>query len=221
MKDLQVNNIPSENQNARSYFEHGNKGLKILFVGNSITKHAPKPQVGWTNDCGMAASCLEKDYVHVTFNKIQEIQPDSSFAILQVADFERNFETMDIEKEYKKAVDYKPDIILMFFGANVRKTYAEETDRPMDFGVAYEKLRNLLNSHGTAKIFHCEGFYIRNLGLLDKEKRQVAEKYNDTFIELGDIRTREDTHGRFNHPSDKGMQELADLFFSHIKPYIK
>ena len=28
---------------------------KILFVGNSITKHAPKADINWLNDCGMAA----------------------------------------------------------------------------------------------------------------------------------------------------------------------
>lgn len=37
---------------------------KILFVGNSITKHAPKADINWLNDCGMAASQTDKDYAY-------------------------------------------------------------------------------------------------------------------------------------------------------------
>ena len=33
-------------------------GRKMLFLGNSITLHSARPELGWTNRCGMAASCL-------------------------------------------------------------------------------------------------------------------------------------------------------------------
>lgn len=220
MKDLQENIVPSENQNIGDYFpQGGGNGIKVLFVGNSITKHAPKPQIGWTNNCGMAASCLEKDYVHLTAAKIKELDPNMSFSILQVANFERQFPTKDIYADYKTAIDYKADIIIMFFGANVSKDYDKEENPAVKFGDKYEELRNALNSHGTAAVFHSEGFYIRPV--LNAEKKAVAERLGDTYIELGDIITREDTHGRYNHPSDKGMQEIADLFFKTIEPTLK
>ena len=64
-----------------------------------------------------------------------------------------------------------------------------------------------------------QGFYIRPV--LNAEKKAVAERLGDVYIELGDIVTREDTHGKFNHPGDKGMQEISDLFFKTIEPDLK
>ena len=37
----------------------------ILILGNSITKHAPRPQVGWYGNWGMAASVQSKDFSHI------------------------------------------------------------------------------------------------------------------------------------------------------------
>lgn len=220
MKDLQENIVPAAGQNSGCYFPcREGKGIRVLFVGNSITKHAPRPSIGWTRDCGMAASALEKDYVHLTAEKIRQYDEDMSFSILQVAEFERAFEEFDICENYKQAIDYKADVIVMFFGANVLKTYDEQECPEVTFGARYEELRNALNTHKTASVFHGAGFYIRPV--LDAEKKAAAEKLGDTFIELGDIVTREDTHGMFNHPSDKGMQEISDTFWAAMEPTIK
>lgn len=220
MTDLQINNVPSENQNSRDYFYlGGGNGIRVLFVGNSITRHEPKPEIGWMRECGMAASETSKDYVHLTASKIAKLDPEMSFSILQVAEFERNFESKDILRDYKEAIDYKANIIIMFFGANVSKEYDKLDSPKVRFGDRYAALRNALCSQSTTEIFHVEGFYVRPV--LNAEKRDVALNCGDTYIELGDIVTREDTHGSFNHPGDKGMSEISDKIFEFIEPAVK
>lgn len=210
MKDLQENIVSSKNQNSGNFYPHEGTGLRIMFAGNSVTKHAPKPDIGWERDCGMAASCLEKDYVHLTMKKIREYDPDAAFAIAQVADYERGYMNGALE-QYANAAEFKPDILVMFFGANVPKEYVNDTE---GFAMAYEAFRNLVSTAQT-KVYTIEGFYIKPA--LDAGKKIVCEKYGDAYIELGETRTRSETHGLYNHPNDLGMEEISDKLFAAIK----
>ena len=47
MDRFQENIVPAESQNSGCYFEvTAGEGLRVLFVGNSITKHGIKPDIG-------------------------------------------------------------------------------------------------------------------------------------------------------------------------------
>lgn len=219
MKDFQKNIISAENQNKKFYYEvaKGN-GIRVLFVGNSITKHSPKPEVGWNNNCGMAASSVDKDYVHILTSKIREYHTNAAVSILQVARYEMDFEHIDEIPGFFEAAEFKPDIVTMFFGANVNKAYDTAENHTKTFGKAVEDLRNLLDSGNTFFLIS-QGFYIRPV--LDAEKEAVAKKYGDAFVNMEDIRQREDTHGQFNHPGDVGMQAIADRFWEVLEPVVK
>ena len=224
MNKYQENVISSVNQNEKDEYVYRAKGskIRILFVGNSITLHGKMPDVGWNFDCGMAASEPDKDYVHLVVKKIREkYDPNVTFGILQVANYERTFMETTPEEMFKErsTADLRADIVIMFFGANVPKTYDEMEDKPKTFGQAYEDLRNYLKIDGVNTVYHSMGFYIRPV--LDAEKKAVAEKYGETFIDITDIRERDDTHGRFNHPGDVGMAAIADRFFEAIEPRVK
>ena len=145
MKDFQENIVPAFNQNKGNVFMYENDAakLKILFVGNSITKHSPKADIGWYNDCGMAASSVEKDYVHLLVKKVMQYDPNVSYGIAQVAQSERTFFEKSASDDYQAAADYNADIVIMFFGANVSKEYKEMENPPKTFGEAYEDMRNL------------------------------------------------------------------------------
>ena len=49
----------------------------------------------------------------------------------------------------------------------------------------------------------------------------MAKKRGDVFVNMEDIRTRADAHGRYNHPGDLGMQLIADRFRHHIEPRLR
>lgn len=221
MRNYQENIVPALGQNSANVFIYKNdkSKLKILFVGNSIAKHAPKPSIGWNRDCGMAASSAECDYVHLIVKKIMEkYDKNVSYGIAQAAQYARTFTECGPECDYSEAKAFGADIILMFYGANVPKTYDEDENPKKTFGEAYEEMRNYLVKEGT-QVFHSQGFYIREK--LDAEKLAVAEKYGDVFINIDDIRRLPESHGLFNHPGDEGMAMLADRFFAAIEDTVK
>lgn len=220
MNDLQKNDVPATNQVKQNVFIHENSGIRILFAGNSITKHSPRPAMGWDNDCGMAASDINHDYVHLLLAKIREYDKNVAWAIAQVGGYEANLLNGALPSDsHTDAANFGADIIIMFYGANTPKEYDTMKNPPRTFGSAYEEMRNFLDKSKKASFFHLQGFYIREG--LEKEKEAICEKYGDTWVSLGDIGTRADTHGQFNHPSDLGMQIIADKLWKKLQPKIK
>ncbi len=218
IQEMQENIIPATGQNAQDIFDfdESKAGIRILFVGNSISLHAPKPEVGWTNNCGMAASDIDHDYIHVLMAKIRKLDPNAGFSICQVAGLEREYDNPAALDRYRSAADYDPDITIMFFGANVPQEKCDgDPEQVKIFADMYRRCRDVMH-HDRAAVFHSQGFYIRPV--LDEAKKAVCEACGDTWMSLEHINKREDTHGMFNHPNDQGMQEIADTFYEAIEP---
>ncbi len=215
--------MPALGQNAKNQtaFDETKKGPRLLFVGNSITLHGPRPQIGWTNDWGMAASARDKDYVHILQRKILAARSDAQCCLLQVADtFERSFYKPDWScMQFEWAKKFKPDVIVFFLGANVPSDYdAGKLKSPRTFGVALDEFLTYLDSEGKALALVSQGFYVRPK--LDAEKEALAQKPGRVFVKIDDIRSRADAHGRYNHPGDLGMQLIADRFWEHMEKRI-
>ncbi len=49
-----------------------------------------------------------------------------------------------------------PDIVVMFYGANVCKDYDTMENPKRTFGESFEEMRNLLSNGGKAKVFISE-----------------------------------------------------------------
>ena len=117
MKQIEKNNVSAKNQLKKksyvTFIQKEGKGKKVMFVGNSITKHGVLPEIGWHWDWGMAASALENDYVHLLVDKMNMIEPDASFCLCQVANWERQYKNgTEVLEEYRSARDFKADVIV-------------------------------------------------------------------------------------------------------------
>ncbi|MGN0848034.1 MAG: SGNH/GDSL hydrolase family protein [Kiritimatiellia bacterium] len=223
--DFQANPVPAIGQNAQNQtaFDVGKKGPRVLFVGNSITLHGPRPQIGWTDNWGMAASARDKDYVHQLQAKIAAAQPEAQCCLLQVAGtIERAFYNADWDcgKNFTWARAFKPDVIVLFFGANVPGDYDNgKMKAARSFGSALDAFLDYLDPEGKALVLISQGFYVRPK--LDAEKEAVAKRRGAVFVNIEDIRARADAHGRYNHPGDLGMQLIAERFWEKMADYVR
>lgn len=217
------NTVSSKNQVSVSgsiYFDERG-GKRILFLGNSITKHAPAEAIGWFNDWGMAASSEDKDYVHRTMAKVWEKSPQTSFMVAQIASWEREYWNENlIDEQYLAVVNFKADIIIMRAIENVRELEHEG----YTWEQGYKDLMDKLKKEDT-KIVLTNSFWQQN------EKNQIVEniakerKYKLVDVCIG-ADDRYTAKGFFQHagvaahPGDEGMEEIASRIFDGIKEYL-
>ena len=100
----------------------GGGDFKVLVYGNSIALHAPKPDIGWTNNWGMAASAPERDFAHLVVAGLEaKLGRKADFRIRNLAVLERNFTTnVATVAEIAADANWKPDYVVVAIGENVR-----------------------------------------------------------------------------------------------------
>ncbi|MBR5156575.1 MAG: hypothetical protein IKW59_02295 [Clostridia bacterium] len=225
MAQIDKNTVAADNQleeSKRISFEEDGNGIRVLFVGNSITRHAPKESIGWLYDWGMAASEKENDYVHVAKKEILNITPNAAFCVCQAADWEKNYRNGENELEqFVKARDFNADIIVMRLLENCEQ---KEFDAEI-FEEEYGKLINFFNKKQTAKVIISSSFWKR---VGDDTLESIAQRNNMDFVYLGDL--GEDANMRADglfehegvaaHPGDVGMYTIAMRLFEKIKKYL-
>lgn len=216
MEQTYKNTVSSENQLKNSdkvtFGGSGGSALKVLFVGNSITRHGISPGIGWHRDCGMAASSEENDYVHILKKRILEKYPDARFCISQVADWERTYAEPDKNLEmYKDARDFGADIIIMRI---IENCPVKDFDAQA-FYRGYLALIDYFNASGNARVILTTGFW-RHPG--DSEIRRAGKERGYPVVELGHLGDDDsmkatglfEHQGVASHPGDKGMLAIAD-----------
>lgn len=188
--------------------------MKILFAGNSMTLHPPKPEIGWYGNYGMAASCAENDYAHKLAALIEESGKKPECMIRSIVDFERNPESYDIS-EMKEMRDFSPDIIIIHIVENTPK------DKLTEFGEAYKKLIRYFNPESKAEVFCVGSFWTNDTG--DGYISAAASECGAHFISLLPLQENKyraigmfEHSGVAAHPSDSGMSTMADMIFDEI-----
>ena len=192
---------------------------KILFLGNSITWHAPKPSIGWYGNWGMAASSLENDYVHILSRSVSEITgTPPEIMVENIAAFESNYETYDLAL-LNEHMEFGADTVILAIGENVRDVGSE--DSRIRFRAGVLRLLNALKDAGNPTIIVRSSFWPDEVE--DNILKSVAEEVGGVFVDISGLSNDESNYAREHahegvaaHPSDKGMQAIADLLLEAI-----
>ena len=198
-------------------------GVRVLFLGNSITIHGPAPSIGWTNKWGMAASSPERDFVHLVTRGIEEkTGRKADVSVRNMADFERGFDTWAPSPEIEELIAFDADYLVFAIGENT-PDLANEEDR-----AAYrEALKRFFSLflHGRAKPHAVVRGVFWPCGWKDECLAHAASDLALTFVkaDFGDLRGM-DAWGRHwhsgvaRHPGDAGMAAIADAVLDGFFP---
>ena len=215
------NTVPSEKQVSEYIVTSTHNGRpRILFVGNSITLHAAKAELGWYGEWGMAASCREKDYVHQTMHRVHEISPDASYMIVQAAQWEREYRNHPREFDFlRDAAAYDADIIVFRLGENVQPKELKDHDLTEGFS----RLFDYLDPNRDKKLIVTNEFWAN--AKKDGCIEEACSRRGVEMLDIGHLGTQDDMmaiglfehRGVAIHPGDKGMLCIAEIIFGAMK----
>ena len=201
-------------------FHHmGGDGTRVMLVGNSITLHGIKHEIGWHNEWGMAASAEEKDYVHLLERTVLEKDPAAAFCVCQASAWEVEYRHGSdvLPLYYGEARRFAPDVIVFRCIENCPRQDFDETT----FLTELDKLLAYLNADGHAHIIITTGFW-QHPG--NDALRAYAAERGYPMVELSDLGEIDEMkalglfehEGVANHPGDAGMQTIADRIAPHL-----
>lgn len=219
--DLINNDVPATNQIADSdcvkFDVRADADLKILFLGNSITRHGVKLDIGWHGDYGMAASCAQNDYVHRLIGMLERDGKKPSYCVCNMSEWESSWNDGLFDLKYRAARDFEADVGIVRLGEN-----AGLLNRAAEFMPHYEKLIDYFAARArmvviTDLFWEYEPF--------DAAVRALAEQRGYAFAQLHDLGNLDEMKavGKFEHagvaahPGDKGMNEIAERIYKAIK----
>ena len=196
---------------------------RILFLGNSITLHGPAAKIGWPNNWGMAASAQDKDYVHILLGAMAKLwgsRPEAR--IDNIADFERHYDTYDLDRGLKQDLDFKPDMVVVAIGENVPVPVSDEAKTK--FKVSFARLLAALKKRGRPNIFVRSCFWANKAK--DDILRESCMAVGGVFVDISGLSKDESNYARSersfahagvaNHPGDKGMKAIADALLKEV-----
>ncbi|MBQ4157989.1 MAG: SGNH/GDSL hydrolase family protein, partial [Clostridia bacterium] len=153
---------------------------RVAFVGNSLTLHPPKTDIGWTGNWGMAASAMEKDYVHILMNRFLKENPTAEFMVKNVFVYEQKFWEGDLSiAEELRA--FRPTLIVLAIGDNV----AQDEAKKHDFRKYYEMLIDYIDPEGQASVVCTSCFFPKPT--VDRAIWETAKKRNLVFADFGSV----------------------------------
>lgn len=194
--------------------------LRVLCLGNSITRHEYKADIEWFSEWGMAASKEENDYCHQLEKMLSQNRPGTVVTPLNIAYWERNL-NCNIDSLIGTHVTDK-DVIVIRLGENVQDKEAfksgilrlveyckRKADKVVITGCFWkdeEKERAIINAA------HMHGLTFIPIDWIDRLYNS-RPKVGDTLYDI---------HGKpytvtkdfiIAHPDDEGMKKIAEAIY--------
>ena len=162
----------------------------------------------------MAASVADSDYVHLLATKFKGLNKSNTVDAINIAEFEREFDTYNFDK-LKTFRDAKPDIIILRIGENVLR----ETEAIL-FEVKYVELLNYLKVNNSDVKILAVGSVWPNRDLANT----VMSKHTN-YISLISLQNDMSNFalglftntGIADHPSNKGMRSISDQIWTELE----
>ena len=219
------NSVLAEKEYDFPYYLEGVKpdkaDVRVLFIGNSITVHEKKRNIGWKKVCGMAASDLKHDYVHLVFDYIKSYTPNSCICVVNSKELEFHYDdkyaTWPITDLIKQ---YCPDMTIIRFGDNFN---FEEIEKGKDPSEMFNTIIKAADKVGNVLITSL--FWPNEK--VDKMIKKIAEDNDILYADISDLSSNEENtaKGQFKnidvcrHPNDFGMKRIAERITSVIEEY--
>lgn len=194
---------------------------RVLFIGNSITRHGPKPDIGWEHDWGMAASAAEKDYVHQTVAILEERGMTVDYAFANFSRWEVNYWDDGVLADCDRFLQFEPHIVVIRLGENIWSRAVRDKLREIDLHPHFELMVSSFAKKG-ARIILTDLFWPHEP--IDSVICRVAEEGNYPLVHLGDLGVLDENKaiGLFEHtgvaahPGDLGMYRIAERIAAAI-----
>ncbi|WP_157486817.1 SGNH/GDSL hydrolase family protein [Dyadobacter alkalitolerans] len=188
-------------------------------MGNSITVHGSSPSIGWYGDWGMAASAQAKDFVHVLKDSIRNKRSEANISYFNIANsFEKVFWKMDTT-QFREMRQLSPDLIILKIGENIDKNLAIKNSLALHL----ELLVDFIAGDKRTKVCLVGSFWPNPE--VDNIFHTVCQKNGWSYVDLNGIYENQSENTAINiytnpqvgkHPSDKGMQLIADRIWKGI-----
>lgn len=203
----------------------------VLFLGNSITHHAPASTIPgadpfWEGDWGMCASRKDSDYVRRIEARLHLLNPNTTVEEKNIAEYEIDF-SIDLDSLIGGLCKGK-DLIVLKIGENVKDEdgyYAafkhlteyclKFTDNVMVVGAywkAPKKEEAMIRVAREKKLKYVPLFWI-----FDLYKDEVMAHVGDTIYNIDNQPYTIKTEFIITHPNDEGMRMIADEIYKNIE----
>ena len=194
---------------------------RILFVGNSITRHGPKADIGWEHDWGMAASAPEKDYVHQTVALLEQQIGAVDYAFVNFSRWEVNYWDDTVLQDCEAYLKFKPDVVVIRIGENVWSRTVRDKLQEIELYPHFDSMVKAFTQSG-AKIVLTDLFWAHEP--IDEPIHRVAAENGYPLVHLGDLGELDENKavGLFEHkgvaahPGDLGMYRIAQRIANMI-----